>query len=180
MNRLIRQHFAIAVVAGFAWMGAQAAAQERPGPIAELAVGSLTFPDDGSVTETFVGGAVRFHVSPRVSVGPEVAYVSGDKAVGRLVDHSHLMLTGNATFDFLSPVNGRPRQVTPFFVAGGGLFRTREQFPNDVFTHTEGAFTAGGGVRALVGDRVTIGIETRIGWELHVRVNGMVGVRLSD
>jgi len=37
----------------------------------------------------------------------------------------------------------------------------------------------GGGVRALVGDRVTIGIDARVGWELHVRVNGLVGLQLG-
>ena len=44
---------------------------------------------------------------------------------------------------------------------------------------TEGAFTAGGGVRAFASDRVTVGIDARVGWELHLRVNGFVGVRLG-
>jgi hypothetical protein len=91
------------------------------------------------------------------------------------------MLTGNVTFDFVGPLNGRPRRVTPFAVVGGGVFRTRESFPdNEVFTSTEGAFTAGGGVRALVGERVTVGAEVRIGWELHIRLNGVVGVHLGS
>ena len=83
------------------------------------------------------------------------------------------------TCELLSPKNGRPRQANAFVVAGVGLFQTREHFFNGTFTSREGAFTAGGGVRAHVGDRVTIGVEARVGWELHVRVNGLVGLQLG-
>jgi hypothetical protein len=90
------------------------------------------------------------------------------------------MLTGNVTFDLVRQLNGKPRSITPFAVVGGGLFQTRESFPNNqIFTSTEGSFTAGGGVRAFAGNRVIVGAEARIGWELHIRLNGMVGVRLS-
>jgi len=151
-----------------------AAAQERPDPVAEFAGGALFFPDDDVVTEGVLGGAVRFYLRPRISIGPEIAYVSGE-------GHSHLMLTGNLTFDFLRPAGGAPHRVTRFAVAGGGLFRTRESLPgNASFTSTEGAFTAGGGIRALVGRRVTVGVEARVGWELHVRLNGLIGVRFGN
>jgi len=63
-----------------------AIAQERPGPLGELALGALLFADDGIVAEGFVGGAARFYVLPRISVGPEIAYIQGD-------NHSHLSLT---------------------------------------------------------------------------------------
>jgi hypothetical protein len=59
------------------------------------------------------------------------------------------------------------------------MFQTRESFFGDDFTNTEGAFTAGGGLRVAVGDRVTVGVDARIGWETHVRVNGVIGVRLG-
>jgi hypothetical protein len=163
-------------VATIAWLAAllasPAAAQQRPRPVAELSAGALLFADDGVVTENFVGGAVRFYVLPRVSVGPEIARVSGQR-------HSHLMLTGNVTFDFFRPVNGAPAAVTPFAVAGAGFFRTREEFNREVFSSSEGAFTAGGGIRARMGNYVTIGAEARIGWELHIRLNGVVGIRLG-
>ena len=150
------------------------AAQERQSPAGELAAGALFFADDAVVTEGFVGGAVRFYLLPRTSVGPEIAFIDGD-------DHSHLMLTGNLTFDLVRPVNGEPPPFTPFAVVGGGVFRTRESFPNrETFTSSEGAFTAGGGVRALVGRHMFVGGEARIGWELHIRVNAIVGVRLGS
>jgi hypothetical protein len=59
------------------------------------------------------------------------------------------------------------------------MFQTREQFFNGTYTSREGAFTAGGGVRALVADRVTVGLEMRLGWETHIRLNGLVGLRLG-
>ena len=154
-------------------LGRPASAQERPGPAAELAAGALLFADDGVVTEGFVGGSVRVYVLPRVSLGPEIAYIRGD-------NHNHLMLTGNVILDLVAPVNGAPQLITPFVVVGAGLFQTRESFlDNETFTSSEGAFTAGGGVRGLVGERLMLGVEARVGWELHVRVNAVVGVHLG-
>ncbi len=151
----------------------RASAQERPSPTAEFAAGALLFADDGIVSEGLVGGAGRVYVTPRVSVGPEISYIHVD-------NHSHFILTGNVTFDLVHPVSGRPRQVTPFVTVGAGLFQTRELFAgNETFTSTEGAFTAGGGVRTSIGRRVFVGAEARIGWELHVRLNALVGVRLG-
>ena len=154
-------------------LGRPASAQERPGPVAELAAGALLFADDGVVTEGFVGGSARVYVLPRVSLGPEIAYIRGD-------NHNHLMLTGNVMLDLVAPVNGAPQLITPFVVVGAGLFQTRESFlDNETFTSSEGAFTAGGGVRGLVGERLMLGVEARVGWELHVRVNAVVGVHLG-
>ena len=151
-----------------------AGAQQRPAPALEFAAGALLFPDDGIVTEGFVGGAGRIYVLPRVSVGPEIAYIQGQ-------NHSHLMLTGNLTVDLVRPINGQPRPVTPFVVVGGGVFRTRELFPGrETFTSGDGSFTAGGGVRVNAGPRVFLGAEARIGWETHIRLNGLVGVRLGE
>jgi hypothetical protein len=147
-------------------------AQGRPAPAAELAAGWVGFADDGIVSETLIGGAARVYVLPRVGLGPEVLYLHGAR-------HSHLVVTANVTWDLFAPLNRRPRPVTPFFVVGGGLFQTRETFPSGDFTSSEGAFTAGGGVRALAGDHITIGIDARVGWEMHLRVNGTVGVRLG-
>jgi hypothetical protein len=148
------------------------AAEDRPGPAAEFAAGWVGFADDGIVSESLVGGAARWYLLPRISVGPEVVYIHGD-------NHSHLIVTGNVTFDVFARTSSRPRQVTPFLVVGGGVFQTRESFFTGTFTSTEGAFTGGGGVRALVSDRVTVGVDMRVGWELHIRVNGSIGLRFG-
>ena len=167
---LLRVALASGVIA--ALMATPAGAQVRPAPSVEFTAGWVGFADDGIVNETLVGGGARWHLFPRISIGPEIIYMAGD-------NHSHLVVTGNLTFDIFAPANGRPARVTPFLVVGGGLFQTRESFFTGKFTSSEGAFTAGGGVRAPVGDRITAGVEARIGWELHVRVSGLIGVRLG-
>ena len=146
-----------------------ASAAQLPSPVVEVSGGSIGFTD---ATESFLGGAVRLYVLPRVSVGPEVTYIFAD-------NHSHLMFTGNVVFDFLRPERGQPRRITPFGLVGGGIFQTRNQFLVANFTSTEGAFTAGGGIRALLGNRVTLGGDLRIGWELHVRAGATIGIRLG-
>ena len=167
LDRLARMAVLTAVLAA-----SPALAQERRGPSVEFKAGWIGFADDGIVNEGLVGGEARFQLLPRVSVGPEIGYIRGH-------NHSHLVLTGNVTFDFLRPLDGRPRAMTPFFVVGGGMFQTRDRFFGEPFTSTEGAFTVGGGARARVSDRVTIGAEARVGWELHFRLNGTVGLRLG-
>jgi hypothetical protein len=149
-----------------------ASAQHRPSPSLDLSAGWVGFADDGIVSEGMFGGAGRFYLSPRIAIGPELLYIGGD-------NHSHLVLTGNLTFDVIAPTAGRTPAVTPFLVVGGGMFQTRESFFGEDYTSTEGAFTAGGGIRAAVGDRVTVGVDARIGWETHVRINGTIGVRLG-
>jgi len=145
------------------------ACAQNPPHAVEFAAGWVGFADDGIVSETLIGGAARWYVLPRISLGPEVAYILGE-------NHSHLMVTGNLTWDILSPKRG---PVTPFLTVGGGLFQTRESFPSGDFTSDEGAFTMGGGVRVLVNDRVTAGIDVRVGWETHLRVAGSIGVNLG-
>jgi len=174
MSTLIRVRIVtVALTFAMAGLAARAAAEERPNPTAEVAGGTLLFADDGVVSEGFLGGAARFYLTPKISVGPELAGIWGDR-------HSHLMLTGNLTYDLVGSVNGNPRPVTPFVVVGAGLFQTRERFFSaETFTSTEGAFTAGGGVRARVGDVAFVGAEARVGWELHVRLNGLVGFRFG-
>ena len=137
----------------------------------DVSGGWMGFPDDGYLAnEVLAGTALRIGVTPRLAVGPELVYVRGE-------GHSHLILTGNLTFDLRAP-DARPR-ATPFLVAGGGLYQTRTPFFGETFTSREGAFTAGGGVRVPAGDRGTLGVEARMGWEAHLRVNAVFGWRLG-
>jgi hypothetical protein len=162
----------LTVCLAFAWLTSPASAQERASPTIDLSAGWVGFADDGVVGEGLIGVAGRIYLSPRVAVGPELVYIAGDR-------HSHLVLTGNVTFDFVAPAAGRPPGVTPFLVVGGGLFQTRESFFGADYTASEGAFTAGGGIRAAVSDRVTLAVDARVGWETHIRIGGVVGVRVG-
>lgn len=169
---VVRRMASIFLIVGvvLALLPQRAAAQQVRRTVVEASSGWIGFADDGVVSEGLVGGAVRWHLTPRVSVGPEISWIRGR-------NHSHLVLTGNVNFDVLSPRDDHPRRVTPFFVVGGGMFRTTESFVSGDFTSAEGAFTAGGGVRANPTDLLTFGVDARIGWELHIRLNGFIGLR---
>ena len=103
-RRVVRATITFAVIR--ALLSSSASAQEHQGPVTELAAGALSFADDSIVTEGLVGAAARFYILPRVSLGPEIAYIRGE-------NHSHLMLTGNVTFDLVRPINGEARQYDP-------------------------------------------------------------------
>ncbi len=147
-------------------------ASGRPPIMGEFVAGYAGFVDDATIDHTITGGALRLPLSPRVSVGPEVVYMIGP---GRDRD---VFLTGNVTFDLLPVRGGRRPRVGPFLVAGAGLFRHTDRFGQRDFSHVEAAATGGGGVRVWVSDRLYTAAEVRLGWELHYRVNGVLGVTL--
>ena len=152
---------------------AQSTTDSRPASAAELLVGYAGFADDATIDHTVVGGAARVYLSPRVAVGPELVFMRGPGS------DRDLMLTGNLTFDLLRPRQGKPPRVSPFLVAGGGLFRHTDRFGGASFSSSEGAFTAGGGTRVWFTDRVYGVADFRVGWELHYRVNGGIGIALG-
>jgi hypothetical protein len=144
----------------------------RPAPAVEFLAGYAGFVDDAMIDHGIVGAAARVSLTPRVAVGPEFVYMRGPNS------DRDLFLTGNLTFDVLPPRKGRPRRVTPFLVAGGGFFQHSDRVGSFEFTSYEGAFTAGGGVRGWIADRVYTFADVRFGWELHMRVNGGIGIGL--
>lgn len=153
---------ALAVLAGA--LAGSAGAQDRPKGAVEAVGGWAGFVDDEMINHGIVGAAAKWNVSPRVTVGPEIVYMIGPG------DDRDLVVTGNITFDVFSN-----RRVTPFFVAGGGLFRHSDRVGFGSFSSTEGAFTGGGGVRVLIGDRFYVAPEARLGWEPHTRLSVSAG-----
>jgi hypothetical protein len=163
--------FVFAIVVATLWPVTSRAQGSAGQPVVEFAVGHAGFADDAMIHHAVFGGSVRWHVSPRVSLGPELVYLRGPES------DRDVMLTGNVTFDWLAPNVGR--RWTPFLVAGGGLFRHRDRIGPLSFSSTEGAFTTGIGARGRLTDRWFVGGEWRVGWELHSRINAIVGVRLG-
>lgn len=149
------------------------AARTGPAGAAEFTAGWAGFVDDAMINHGVAGGAARVYVTPWLSVGPEVVYMRGPRA------DRDLFVTGNVTIDLRGDRGGTAR-VIPFVVAGAGLMRHSDRFGGRTFSSSEGAFTAGGGVRGRVTDRVFVGAEFRAGWELHARVTGIVGVRFGS
>jgi hypothetical protein len=151
---------------------AAAPAAAQPAVAVEALAGHAAFVDDAPIGHTVFGGAARVHLAPRHSLGPEIVYMRGPRS------DRDWFFTINYTFDFIAQGERRPRRrVNPFLVAGGGVMRHTDQFGSRTFSSSEGAFTAGGGVRVWLTDRVYALGDVRAGWELHTRFNGGIGVR---
>jgi opacity protein-like surface antigen len=157
-----------ALLAGALIAGAQTPA--RPAPTVEAAAGYAGFADEGVIHHALMSAAARVYVSPRVAVGPEMVYMVGPD------QDRDLLLTGNVTLDLR---RSRPGIVVPYLLAGGGLFQHSDRFGTRTFRSREGAFTAGAGARAWVSDRAYVAGEYRVGWELHYRTTGHVGVAIG-
>jgi hypothetical protein len=146
--------------------------EERPLAVAEMQTGWVGFVDESATDHAAFGGATRFYVSPRVAFGPEVAYLRGPGS------DRDVMITGNLSFDVLRPRFGRPPRVSPFVLVGGGFEQHVDRFGSISYSSYEGAFTGGGGVRVWFNDHVYGVVETRFGWEPHLRATGGIGVTL--
>ena len=144
-----------------------AGAQERAW-VGEGTVGYAGFVDDATKNYWVTAGGVRRYLTPRLSAGPEVV-VMGNSS---LVTDRHAMATGNVNLD-LFPRTGR--RVTPFILGGLGMFFSRDQVRNGPFWSSDSAFTAGGGVRARIGEWIALGAEYRLGWEPHHRLTATAG-----
>jgi hypothetical protein len=150
-----------------------AVAQEtRPPASLEILAGHAGFADDATIEHSVVGGAARVYLTPRISVGPEITYMRGPNS-----DRDWYFLA-NLTWDIRHPRAGRPPRVSPFLIAGGGFFTHSDTFLSGTFTSSEGAFAAGGGTRIRLTDRVYATGDFRIGWELHYRITGGIGVTM--
>lgn len=144
-----------------------------PAMVLEGAAGWAGFGDEGIIHHTLIGAAWRGYVTRRISLGPELQFMAGPGS------DRDLILTGNVMVDLLARTAGRPRRTTPYVVLGAGLFRHSNRFPAGTFSSTEGAFTAGVGLRTWVNDRVYVAADARLGWEPHMRVAALVGVALK-
>lgn len=152
----------VLLAGGDAW--AQDAAPARPAPVVEGSLGWAGFGDEGIVHHTLLGAGVRYYVSRRVSSGPELQYMRGPDS------DRDFIATGNLVVDLLAPTAYRRHRTTPYVIVGGGLFHHSDRFLTGTFTSTEGAFTAGVGVRGWTADRVFLAVDARLGWEAHLRL----------
>jgi hypothetical protein len=144
----------------------------RPPASIEFLAGHAGFADDATIEHSVFGAAARIYLSPRISVGPEITYMRGPNT-----DRDWFFL-GNLTWDIRQPQAGRPPRVSPFLIAGGGFSTHSDRFITGVFRTYEGAFAAGGGSRIHITDRVYAMGDFRIGWELHYRITGGIGVSM--
>ncbi len=151
-------------------------AEDKPAPIVEAVVGQSGFIDEAWDYFGTIGGGVRVFITPRLAIGPEVAYLSGE------FDASNLTVTANMTFDIV-PDDGR-RRVVPYLVAGGGYLRQKTLVgggPGSTalvpFTSSEGTMSAGVGARLALGSHLFVAPEFRFGWEPESRIAVTIGLR---
>jgi len=168
---------ALTIAAMLAGVAQPVFAQGRPAPLAEAVVGQSGFIDEAWDYFGTIGGGVRVFVTPRLAIGPEVAYLSGE------FDASNLTVTANMTFDIV-PDDGR-RKVVPYLVAGGGYLRQKTVVgggPGSTalvpFTSGEGTMSGGVGARIALGSHLFVAPEFRLGWEPESRIAVTIGVRL--
>ena len=147
--------------------GGEAAAQGRRPIAIEGTVGWAGFVDDATKHHSLVGVGARVGIGRRLSIGPEIVFTNGSTEDDRFV-------LGSLWVD-LGPSPDVAR-IVPYVVVGAGVMRHDQRFGSQRFVSHEGSFTAGGGVRAHVTDRIYVGGDVRIGWELHLRAAGQIGV----
>jgi hypothetical protein len=94
-------------------------------------------------------------------------------------DDRDFFVTGNVTFDLLPARRATPRPPVPYLIVGAGLMNHSNSFAGGTFSSSEGAFTAGAGVRVSLGERLYVAPEFRVGWELHYRIAASVGYRFG-
>lgn len=146
-------------------LAGEASAQGARGVAVEGHGGWAGYVDDATIEHVVIGASARLPIGERLSVGPEVVFTKGPG------EQRNLFLLGSIWFDLVgtTPETG----VVPYVVAGGGYQRQRDAV---AFTSGEGSFTAGGGARVHLAERVYVGGDVRVGWELHLRLAAHVGV----
>ena len=110
---------------------------------ARFTAGTTIFADDGPVSETTLGGSVRFYFSKRWSVEPEFLYAWKES------DRNYF-LWGNVAFDFVR----RDRRVVPYwYISPGLVVHTQKSID---FNSSEASIATGFGTRIHLSDRVFI------------------------
>jgi hypothetical protein len=145
------------------------AAQEGPRASVDLSGGYVGFGDEGLIDHFAIGSGMQWAITRRLSVGPEIVYMVGPHA------DRDVFVTVKAVFGFIPDA-----VVEPYVVADAGLVLHRSGGLTGTSWFTESGGSVGGGVRTRASDRVSVGLEGRLGWEAHLRVTGVVTVKLGS
>jgi hypothetical protein len=143
---------------------AAAEAQQKPRPEGRLTAGWMGFIDESWIDHGAFGGSVRYYLTRRVAVEPELLYMIGPGA------DRDVMLIPHVSLDF------RPGQpLRPYVIGGVGLLHHRDRFGPIEFTDNEWAWTAGLGIRIPIASRMFVAPEFRVGVEPASMITGTFG-----
>jgi hypothetical protein len=118
------------------------------------------------------GASVRFHVTSRVSLGPEVLFVSPCDRQTFTFYHPRMSGLVHLAFDFT-----KGRRIRPYLLGGGGFSRHRSLAGRPPSYRTE--WTGGTGFKIFLGDRVFVAPEVQVGGRVGLmRFTGSLGILL--
>jgi hypothetical protein len=141
-----------------------AAAQGTPRPELRITSGWTGFIDESWIDHTAIGGSVRYYLTPRLGIEPEVMYLVGPGSDRDITVIPHL------TVDF-NPGGA----VRPYFIGGAGLLRFQQGVGTGLYTAKTWVVNGGFGVRIPLGSRIFVAPEARIGYETLLRFSGSFG-----
>ncbi|HYE15210.1 MAG TPA: outer membrane beta-barrel protein [Pyrinomonadaceae bacterium] len=144
-------------------------AQELTRPKAEIkgTFGGAGFLDADA--HTVAGGSVRFYLTKRFSIEPELLYMRASQR------DEDVVFTPNVALDVVDPSN----KVVPYVIGGVGVLHHRSDFGFFRDSSTGWTASAGGGVKIYITDKLYIAPEARIGWEPLARATVSVGYTFS-
>ena len=141
-----------------------AEAQGKPKPELRVTGGWVGFIDEDWIDHGAIGGALRYYLTRRVAVEPELLYMIGPR------NDRDITLIPHISFDF-SP--GQP--VRPYVIGRVGFHQFRDKFNGVEFRDNQWTANGGVGVRIPVAPDVFVSPELRLGFETFVRAAASVG-----
>ena len=149
-------------------MGQEAVPNPRTHPVeVKAVVGFSTFIDEDFIEHTVTGGSVRLGLAGRWSIEPQFLYMRAG------AHDQDFYVLNNVVYD-LETRGG----VTPYLIAGGGIFWHRATFGRDrerVFTSRSWHLDGGAGARIRLGERWNLASEVRFGIEPFFQVHAGLG-----
>jgi opacity protein-like surface antigen len=126
----------------------------------------------GSEWQAMGGASLRYHVTSRVSLGPEVLYVGSCSRQTFTFNHPQVSGLLHAAVDL-----NESSRVRPYLIGGGGFVRHKDSFGRSRY----GAeFVGGAGAKIFLSDRVFVAPEVQTGPRVwFVRVTGSLGFVLG-
>ena len=130
----------------------------------KITLGWTTFIDEAPIDHLVAGGSVRFYVTRRIGIEPELLYLKGPH------DDRDLTFMPHFTYDF-----GNSKRRIPYVTVGAGFLHHSDKIGLLKFTHTEWTVSGGVGIKVFLTDKIFFAPEFRMGFEPIVRATGSIG-----